>query len=146
SWVNGSDPLHIAALNDAENAYGYSRSKPKLYLDHNELRYSMRSALAHFQHGVGPFHLLTSDTTASNSPLSSEVQYDQIPQWLSGSRWTDGSISLDIQHHSQFFVPGTYSGPTFNSFAIESQLRSLCGVSENFIYMNDDFFQWRRRD
>ncbi|KAG7448582.1 uncharacterized protein BT62DRAFT_992613 [Guyanagaster necrorhizus] len=139
SWVNGSDPLHIAALNDTEHAYGYGSSKPKLYRDHNELKYSMRSALAHFRHGVGSFHLLTSDNPASDSTISSEVRYGQIPQWLSGSQWTDGSAYLDIQHHSQFFVPSAYTGPTFNSFAIESQLGSLCGVSENFIYMNDDF-------
>lgn len=31
SWVNGSDPLHIAALNDIGHAYGYGSSKPKLY-------------------------------------------------------------------------------------------------------------------
>ncbi|KAK0192662.1 hypothetical protein F5146DRAFT_1191389, partial [Armillaria mellea] len=140
SWVNGSDPIHIAALNDIEHAYGYGHSKPKLYRDHNELKYSMRSALAHFRHGVGSFHLLTSDNTVSNTATSIDVRYGQIPQWLSGSRWTDGSVSLDIQHHSQFFVSGAYSGPTFNSFAIESQLGSLCGVAENFIYMNDDFF------
>ncbi|KAK0458963.1 uncharacterized protein EV420DRAFT_1479618 [Desarmillaria tabescens] len=140
TWVNGSDPLHLAALDDTKHAYGYSSSKPKLYRDHNELKYSMRSAVAHFRHGVGSFHLLTSDTAASNSPLTSEVRCGQIPQWLSGSRWTDGSISLDIQHHSQFFTPSEYFSPTFNSFAIESHLGSLCGVSENFIYMNDDFF------
>ncbi|KAK0496003.1 hypothetical protein EDD18DRAFT_1390447 [Armillaria luteobubalina] len=140
SWVNGSDPLHMATLNDIEHTYGYGHSKPKLYRDHNELKYSMRSALAHFRHGVGSFHLLTSDNTVSNTATGSDVRYGQIPQWLSGSRWTDGSVSLNIQHHSQFFVSGAYSGPIFNSFAIESQLGSLCGVSENFIYMNDDFF------
>lgn len=31
SWVNGSDPLHVAALSEAEHALSYATSKPKLY-------------------------------------------------------------------------------------------------------------------
>ncbi|KAG7450868.1 uncharacterized protein BT62DRAFT_1001714 [Guyanagaster necrorhizus] len=141
AWVNGSDPLHIVALEETQRVNGYGTSKPKLYRNHNELKYSMRSALKHFRHGLGSFHLLTSDNAADVSGEGSEeIRYGQLPQWLSGSQWHDGNVSLDIQHHSQFFVPGAYSGPTFNSFAIESQLGDLCGVSENFIYMNDDYF------
>ncbi|KAK0232724.1 hypothetical protein IW262DRAFT_1257949 [Armillaria fumosa] len=141
AWVNGSDPLHIKALEGTQLENGYGTSKPKLYRDHNELKYSMRSALAHFRNGLGSFHLLTSDNAVDISGEDSEeLRYGQIPQWLSGSQWHDANVSLDIQHHSQFFVPGAYSGPTFNSFAIESQLGALCGVSENFIYMNDDYF------
>ncbi|KAK0201124.1 hypothetical protein DFS33DRAFT_1479637 [Desarmillaria ectypa] len=141
SWVNGSDPLHTAALSEAEHDLGYVTSKPKLYRDHDELRYSMRSALAAFRNGVGNFYLLTSDTQATSSEEStSRLRYGQIPQWLSASDWNDGNVSLSVRHHSQFFSPGAYAGPTFNSFAIESQLGHLCGVSENFIYMNDDFF------
>ncbi|KAK0440396.1 uncharacterized protein EV420DRAFT_1650528 [Desarmillaria tabescens] len=122
AWVNGSDPLHIRALEETQRVNGYGTSKPKLYRDHNELKYSMRSALAHFRNGLGSFHLLTSDNAVDVSGEDSE------------------ELRYDIQHHSQFFVPGAYSGPTFNSFAIESQLGGLCGVSENFIYMNDDYF------
>ncbi|KAK0462958.1 uncharacterized protein EV420DRAFT_1521921 [Desarmillaria tabescens] len=141
SWVNGSDPLHTAALSEAEHELGYATSKPKLYRDHDELKYSMRSALAAFRNGVGNFYLLASDTQAPSSEESpSQLRYGQIPQWLSASDWNDGNVSLSVRHHSQFFSPGSYAGPTFNSFAIESQLGHLCGVSENFIYMNDDFF------
>ncbi|KAK0436583.1 hypothetical protein EV421DRAFT_1831355 [Armillaria borealis] len=141
SWVNGSDPLHTAALSETEHELGYATSKPKLYRDHDELKYSIRSALAAFRDGVGNFYLLTSDTPAPSSDESlPRLRYGQIPQWLSASDWNDGNVSLSIRHHSQFFLPGAYAGPTFNSFAIESQLGNLCGVSENFIYMNDDFF------
>ena len=58
------------------------------------------------------------------------------PEWLdteaSGITWTD---------HSEVFPPDAL--PTFSSHAIETTLHKIPGLSEHFIYSNDDFFLTR---
>lgn len=55
----------------------------------------------------------------------------QVPQWMNRS-------TVRVVLHSDF-VPGQYL-PTFNSTAIEVFMHHIPGLSEEFIYFNDDFF------
>ena len=55
----------------------------------------------------------------------------QIPEWLNTN-------SVNIIFHRDF-IPEKHL-PTFNSCTIESFLYNIKGVSEHFIYANDDFF------
>ncbi|KAG0265560.1 Xanthine phosphoribosyltransferase 1 [Linnemannia exigua] len=59
----------------------------------------------------------------------------QVPSWLDRSIATREKI--DVVHHSAFFKHKN-NLPVFNSVAIESQLHRIPGLSDVFIYLNDD--------
>ena len=60
------------------------------------------------------------------------VQSDsQVPSWLDTNR-------VKVIKHYQF-IPGEFL-PTFNSCTIEMFLWNIPGLSERFLYVNDDFF------
>ncbi|KAI0088478.1 hypothetical protein BDY19DRAFT_165838 [Irpex rosettiformis] len=153
TWVNGSDILFKDAVARVENSlspddpYRPTQSflKVRQFRDHDELRYSLRSVLQFFRQHAGKFHLVTADFGVDAQDLNatmtpSEWRLGQIPQWLDPgiTSWSDDKIKLSTIHHADIFDP--YNGTIFNSYAIESQFGHLEGVSENFIYMNDDFF------
>ena len=56
---------------------------------------------------------------------------DQIPEWLDQS-------SVEIVYHEDF-IPKEYL-PTYNSTTIEMFLDKIPGLSEHFIYANDDLY------
>lgn len=84
----------------------------------DELRYSLRS-LDQYAPWVRTVHLVTDD---------------QIPAWL--RTHTPG---LHVVSHKEIFDDPNQL-PTFNSHAIESQLHHIEGLSEHFLYFNDDVF------
>ncbi|KAH7104583.1 hypothetical protein BKA62DRAFT_692690 [Auriculariales sp. MPI-PUGE-AT-0066] len=137
TWVNGTDHMHQQAALDASRDYFHTvqrqssklPSQLKLYREHDELRHSMRS--------IDPDNW-DNETCISNSSLSWRL--GQIPQFLDFNQdvWEDGDIELRLTHHSQFFT--NYTGTTFNSFAIESQIGHVEGLSNHIIYLNDDYF------
>ncbi|KAF8705155.1 N-acetylglucosamine-1-phosphate transferase alpha and beta subunits, partial [Rhizoctonia solani] len=151
TWANGSDPLHFRARRIAEMSEprfvqeetprGRNKQKEgaedKLFREHDELRHSIRSVLDNFHRWSTRFQVLAADFPfpSCNLTHSRNTLLGQIPQWLNNHNSKDGSITLDVVHHSQFM--SDYRQPTFSS--IESQLTNL-NLSEAFIYMNDDIF------
>ncbi|KAJ3551401.1 hypothetical protein NM688_g4726 [Phlebia brevispora] len=149
TWVNGSDPLLRAAKLHAESQFAdddpyrpkSSAAQERQYRDNDELKHSMRSALANFRHYTGRFHLITSDFAMPyNLSFPDNWRLGQVPQWLevSGNSWVDGDVELSLIHHAEIF--DSYNDTTFNSYGIESQFGHLSDVSDYFIYMNDDFY------
>lgn len=59
---------------------------------------------------------------------------DQIPEWLD-------QTSVEIIYHKDF-IPEEYL-PTYNSTTIEMFLDKIPGLSEHFIYANDDIYAMR---
>lgn len=80
------------------------------------LRYSLRS-LERYAPFVRRVHLLTCRP--------------QVPAWLDTSR-----DDVRVVHHDEIMDPEVL--PTFSSFAIVSHLTRLPGVSERFLYFEDD--------
>lgn len=116
TWVDGGEPDYIKVLNK------YAQVKrdlnPERYRDgFNMLKYSLRSLETHFN-SFNKVYLLTARP--------------QVPEWLDQDH-----PKLEIVHHDQV-IPGEYL-PTFNSNVIESFLHRIPGISENFIYLCDDF-------
>jgi hypothetical protein len=58
----------------------------------------------------------------------------QVPQWLDQSR-----ADLEVVDHRSIFTDPSVL-PVFNSRAIESQLHHIDGLSEHYLYLNDDVF------
>ena len=59
----------------------------------------------------------------------------QVPEWLDTTK-------VRVVTHKQF-IPRKYL-PTFNSSVIELFLHNIPGLSEHFIYVNDDFYAWNK--
>ncbi|RKS05934.1 Stealth-like protein [Nocardiopsis sp. Huas11] len=121
TWVDGADPEHAAKRARyregrsglASHAAGASR-----YTDHEELRYSLRS-LRMYAPFVRRIFVVTDR---------------QVPHWLD----PDAEGVTLVDHRDIFADPDAL--PVFSSRAIESQLHRIEGLSEHFVYLNDDIF------
>lgn len=129
TWVDDSDPVWRASKDRARRAL-VSRSQHGLheqaandarYISRDELRYSLRS-LHQYAPWVRNIYLVTAG---------------QRPAWLDT---TFPGLRV-VDHREIFSDPGAL--PTFNSHAIESQLHHIDGLSEHFLYLNDDVFLGR---
>ena len=119
TWVDGSDPAWQRRRAEASGeAYHAESASVSRFINHDELRYSLRSLHA-------------------NAPWVRTIYIvsdDQIPAWL------DVSVpGLKVVSHKEIFTDPCVL-PTFNSHAIESQLHHIDGLSEHFLYFNDDMF------
>ena len=127
TWVDGSDPAWQARKAAALAANPWLQGTSKLanndsrYASRDELRYSLR-ALHCFAPWIRHIFLVTDD---------------QVPAWLDT---THPRITV-VGHKEIFGETGTL--PTFNSQAIESRLHRIPGLSEHFLYLNDDVFLGR---
>lgn len=88
------------------------------YSDNNELLYSLRS-LFEFAPWVRHVYIVTCG---------------QVPHWLD----TD-CPRVTVVPHAEIFRNKSHL-PTFNSVAIEANLVNIPGLSDDFIYFNDDMF------
>jgi hypothetical protein len=123
TWVDGRDPLWLAKKSERLQRMGpqasvleSSATSSARFESRDELRYSLRS-LECFAPFVRNVYLVTDR---------------QIPRWLDARH-----PQLRIVFHDDLFPEQSHL-PTFSSQAIESHLHRLPGLSEHFIYFNDD--------
>jgi hypothetical protein len=127
TWVDGEDPAwqarKAAALgdNDWVTQVSGQTANDSRFASRDELRYSLR-ALHCFAPWVRRIFLVTDD---------------QVPSWLD-----TGHPQITVVSHREIFGR-TGRLPTFNSQAIESRLHRIPGLSEHFLYLNDDVFLGR---
>ncbi|BGP21539.1 hypothetical protein Rt10032_c01g0245 [Rhodotorula toruloides] len=133
----------------------HSRAQDGQSLSHDELRYSVRSAVQAFSpSSLRQLHILSTDLPANallgefiDPPPSSTTASDrlvhsarigQVPTWMNGNYSTE-SPPLVVSHHTSFFE-NSVALPTFNSLSIEAQMTKLANLSEFLLYLNDDTF------
>jgi hypothetical protein len=121
-WVDGSDPVwrakrmtQMAMGKSAEDLAAYGNVEGR-YRDNEELRYSLR-ALEMFFPEHGHIYIVTDG---------------HRPAWL------ENTERLTIVDHRDL-IPAS-SLPLFNSSHIESYIHHIAGLSDRFIYLNDDCF------
>lgn len=112
TYVDGLDPLWRA---DYEKAVG-GKLNEKRFRDWGTLRYLLRG-IRRFMPYIDNVYLVVARSS-------------QVPQWA--------SPNLKIVLHKDI-IPA-HLLPAFNSTAIEMFLHRIPGLSEQFIYFNDDFF------
>lgn len=121
-WVDGDDPQWRARKNAALADAGIAREPEAVadarFRDGGELKYSLRS-LAQYAPWVRRVFLVTDR---------------QVPSWLNLAE-----PRLTVVDHEQLFA-GAGTLPTFNSHAIGARLHHIEGLSEQFLYANDDMF------
>lgn len=130
------------------------------YADHNELLYSMRSALT----SLGPNVLSKMHIMASAYPIGKATlgagsrMIGQIPAWMKKEATLTTEEKVVLHHDSEYFRPMARHEadpnseinveewrqktiPSFNSLAVESQLFNLeDNDADQLVYFNDDFF------
>lgn len=123
TWVDGDDTDWQQRKNEALRAQGKSEinligANNSRYQSRDELRYSLRSLVA-YAPWIRQIYLVTDD---------------QVPPWLD----LEHPMIRVVRHREIFGDTGRL--PTFNSHAIESRLHRIPGLSEHFLYINDDMF------
>jgi hypothetical protein len=123
TWVDGNDPAWQSRKRGALGQNEGTELNPlaaneSRFSSRDELKYSLRSVAA-FADWVRHIYLVTDD---------------QVPDWLDTS-----SGRITVVSHKELF-PDSSALPTFNSHAIETVLHRIPGLSEHFLYMNDDVF------
>ncbi|MDE6591662.1 MAG: Stealth CR1 domain-containing protein [Oscillospiraceae bacterium] len=117
-WVDGSDPdWQEEKAKFSNQADRRTDSRPQRFRDWDNLMYWFRG-VEKFAPWVNKIHFVTRG---------------HLPKWLN----TDHP-KLSIVKHSDY-IPEKYL-PTFSSHPIELNLHRIKGLTENFVYFNDDMF------
>jgi hypothetical protein len=117
TWVDGDDPVHRAL--SAAHAGRPADLNPERTRDvYDLLRYSLRS-VERFAPWIRTVHVVTCRP--------------QVPAWLDTSR-----PDVRVVHHDEICDEPDVL-PTFSCHVIESFLHRVPGVSEHFLYLNDDY-------
>jgi hypothetical protein len=119
TWVNSNDSEWKNKKNQfTKNKFNKIKDGDNLgrYSNNNELLYSIRSIMKHLP-WIRNIFIITDN---------------QIPSWFNNE-----NSKVKIIDHKEIFENINYL-PTFNSVAIEMNLYRIPGLSEYFIYLNDD--------
>ena len=115
-WVDGNDPEWQKEKNKY-SANPNSDNRIIRYRDWGLLKYWFRG-VEKFAPWVNKIHFVT---------------WGHLPEWLDTT-----NPKLNIVNHKDF-IPEEYL-PTFSSHTIELNLHRIKGLSEKFVYLNDDTF------
>lgn len=126
-WVDGSDPQwqsrRDARLTERGQPPAPESASESRFRQHDELKYSLRSMSA-FAPWIRHVYIVTDK---------------QHPEWLDVD-----NPNVTVVDHTDI-LPGD-SLPTFNSHALSANAHRIPGLSEHFLYMNDDVFFGRPVD
>lgn len=117
TWVDGADPVwQRKRASEVHLPYHEEAANESRYRNRDELKYAVRS-IQMYAPWVRKIFVVTDD---------------QRPSWL------DTNVpGLELIDHRDIFTD-TSALPTFNSHAIETQLHHIDGLSDHFLYFNDD--------
>lgn len=120
TWVNDKDPewqkKYQRYKDENLDNQGQYASDIARFSNHNELYYSVRSVMINMP-WVRNIYIITDN---------------QMPKWIKYYN------NVQVVDHKDI-IPEEYL-PTFNSHVIEAFLFNIKGLSERFIYFNDDVF------
>lgn len=126
TWVDGADPALKTKrdhyLSNAQTPLHDNGTNPHRWVCSDELNFCLRSI-------------------ANNAPWIRRVWIvtdNQIPDFAGLP--PEFAAKISIVDHRDIFVGFEDALPTFNSLAIETMLWRVPGLSEHFLYFNDDVF------
>lgn len=120
TWVDGKDPKWIKKKSEhlGEDPAKLSQSTGPRYYNMDELKYSLRS-VHKYAPWINNIYIVVDDV--------------QAPEFLNFDH-----PKIKIVKHSDIIDPKYL--PLFNSMPIEACIHHIPGLSENFLYSNDDCF------
>lgn len=116
TWVDGSDKKWLAKYSKYSK-YDILDERKARFRDFEIFKYWFR-AVDNFAPWVNHIYLVTDD---------------QVPSWLNKD-----NPKLTVVDHKEI-IPNEFL-PIFNSSAIELNINNIPGLSNNFVYFNDDMF------
>ncbi len=128
-WVNGNDPVlnakraRYASGTDAlsfQDVGGSTR-----YADIGEIRWCVAS-INRFAPWVRKIYIVTDNQNPGLGPFLDE-------------HFPNGYIPIEIVDHTVIFRGYEQYLPSFNSSSIETMIWRIPGLSEHYLYLNDDF-------
>lgn len=126
TWVDGQDLAHQEKLNDYLATLGAIRpqtANPTRFHNAGEIDYCIVSLLR-FAPWLRHIYIVT------------DAQVPSIVQKIRGSQFES---KIKIVDHREIFLGYESVLPTFNIRSIMTMLWRIPGLSENFIFLNDDF-------
>lgn len=128
TWVDGNDPAHKKKKEQLLLQGSFPAKQPltagittSRFADNNELFYCL-SSIRKFAPWVRKIYIVTDD---------------QAPTFLTETLCR--SWNIEIVDHRVIFETYEWALPTFNSISIETAIWRIPGLSDRFIYFNDDF-------
>ncbi|MFI3266063.1 MAG: Stealth CR1 domain-containing protein [Rikenellaceae bacterium] len=129
TWVDGDDPAHtqkrISYLSNAQEHKNDDIAGITRFRSVGEIDYCVASIIK-----FAPFINRIFIVTDNQDPNVEETINKFFP---------DNTIPIEIVDHKVLFEGYEQYLPTFNSLSIETMLHRIPGLSENFVYLNDDF-------
>ena len=129
AWVDGSDPeLHKKRMNylNSKEKQLIPGANPTRFHSLNEISYSVLSILK-----FAPFVRKIFIVTDKQNPNIDNVVKQYFPERI---------LDIQIVDHSEIFEGYEDYLPTFNSICISNMLWRIKGLSNQFVYFNDDIF------
>lgn len=127
TWVDGNDPVHKAKMQQylGKQPLVDNKTIKMRYGQINEIEFSVRSILK-FAPFIRNIFIVTDDQTPDflSDPVRAKKEFPSV-------RVVDHKVIF--KEHSQYL-------PNFNSRSIASLMCKIPGLSEHFVYFNDDFF------
>ncbi len=126
TWVDGADPKHKAKLDKYLAQIGGARPRaanPSRFHNSNEIEFCVVSLLR-FAPWVRTIFI---------------VADEQQPEFVARLQGTVYESRIKVVDHKDIFRGYEDSLPTFNIRSIMTLLWRIPGLSENFIFLNDDF-------
>ena len=121
TWVDGNEPNWQNEKKETLKKEGLDTSKIDLRVN----RFRDMECLKYWFRGVEQY-----------APWVNKIYFvtcDQKPEWLN-----ENNKKIVLVNHKDY-IPEEYF-PTFNSNAIEIMMHKIKGLSEEFVYFNDDMF------
>lgn len=127
TWVDGSDPAHVAKRAALREASSHREADlPTRWKSSREIYWCIASILQNAPF-VRRIHVATDDQRPADLEL-----FERSGLCEAGR--------IVIVDHREVFEGYEDALPTFNSLSIEAVLHRIPGLSEHFVYFNDDFF------
>lgn len=126
TWVNGNRPEHRQArrtyMAQALNPLNENATNPHRWESAGEILYCLQS-IARYAPWVRTIWIVVDEAAPDLSSLGAEIR-DKVK----------------IAYHFDIFGEFSKVLPTFNSLSIESMIWRIDGLSDRFLYFNDDVF------
>jgi len=124
-WVNGNEATYKAKiLPYLDEQPNIKKNFDTRYSQINEIEFTVNSILKHASF-INSIFLVTDN---------------QTPEFLKEKSLNNKYVNVKIVDHTTLFKGLEDNLPTFNSRTLESVIHKIPGLSEHFIYLNDDFF------
>lgn len=127
TWVDGYDPAHQRKLHDfcaQQGVHQTSVVEPTRIQQCNEIHYCLL-ALRRFAPWLRTIYIVTNQ---------------QIPPTVTALQGTEFGNKIRIIDQNELLRDCHSTQPVFNSISIEWLIWTIKGLSNHFLYLNDDFF------